>query len=162
MEKKLSDLNSYEGHEKELKALDAHREALSSIITKNPYFGELLERIKNSYELFIEKLIINQRKEIEAVKKEMKEMMDEEIRKLKEELNDEQKKSKIPKIDLSAVRSDEEVKIKEVEQNKKKAVIPSLKIKNIGPIQGYQDEFMAKESEFSPSWREKLAKEKRF
>jgi len=145
LEKRLVDANLAEGYEKQIKLLNAHKEALSSIIPVDSYFGNLLDRIKNSYESFIEVLIKKQEEEISTVKAELMNAMDVRIKDLS-------KNTKIPP------HTKEIEKVKESPQKK----VPLMNLKGLSEIKDYHDEFMEMEGEFSPSWRDKLAKEKRY
>lgn len=92
-------------------------------------------------------------------------------------------RARVPPLDLTRLQAEEEAAVavaaaagpeeEEKEEmsfhgptppTKKEGMkIPALDFGKMAPgAVGYQDEFMAKEEEFSPSWREKLAKEKRF
>ena len=166
-------LSNEDEEEKELKTLNVHKEALSSVIMIDPYFGDLLKRIKNSYDLFIEGIISNHKSEIEIVKNDLTKIRSEKIAKVKVEIEKSKQKKlnvkKIPKLDLSFLRAEEDeaeyplyIEKEMQDQVQNKVPMPLLKLKNIKPTQGYQEEFMAKEKEFSPSWREKLAKEKKY
>jgi hypothetical protein len=108
LEKRLSAINASMNYEKSFKVLNAHKEAFVNVIALDSHFGGLLERIKNSYEEFIEVLIKKQEVDVRAVKKEMTELMNTEIAKLKAELQDSNRKkettpniSKVPKLDLT-------------------------------------------------------------
>ena len=117
-------------------------------------------------------MIEKQVEEINIAKTEVTNTMNDKIEELKNEFNkrDELLKKKanikpVPKLNLSVLSNEEDKQIPQKDnKNKlpKKLPIPGLKLGNIGQQKGYQEEFMEKEKEFSPSWRERLKKEKRF
>jgi len=152
LEKRLSAINSSVNYEKSFKALNAHKEAFANVIALDPYFGSLLERIKNSYEDFIEVLMKKQ-------KEEMAELMNKKVAKSKDSNTKKGTtsiKNKVPKLDLSFKSKEES------EQSQKKPKVPQLDLQKVEKHKDYHDEFMEREQEFSPSWRDQLEREKRF
>eukprot|EP00826_Nyctotherus_ovalis_P049081 TRINITY_DN5866_c0_g1_i25.p1 TRINITY_DN5866_c0_g1~~TRINITY_DN5866_c0_g1_i25.p1 ORF type:complete len:386 (+),score=105.78 TRINITY_DN5866_c0_g1_i25:147-1304(+) len=158
LDKRLSAVSDSDNYERSLKTLNAYKEAFHNIIALDPYFGGLLERIKNSYESFIEVLVKRQEEEIVAVKEEVMAAINDKIEELKTQLPKASKsKKKTPKLYLDFRDRDEGE-----ETSQKKPKVPQLDLKKLERGQGYHDEFMEREKEFSPSWREQLAEEKRF
>jgi len=224
LNKRCEGANSYEGYEKHIKLMDAHKEALENIISMEGGYSDLLEKIKNAYDNFIEETIRKHDDEIDLLKKELEKEYNQKTAKLEKELREKDKQieelrkaknispkkekiKNVPKLDLAKVQkishlmdspsnnnqqqinnndqiqdenssdalsfSNNNNKLQQeneaIEKDScknplqiKPKGIPLLDFTKMPQSQGYHDEFMAKECEFSPSWREKLAKEKRF
>jgi len=168
-----------------------HRYFFSEIIKSDPYFGGLLKMIKEGYEAKFKNMREigyklrdkleeerSKRKESEQQKlsllKELKkqtmyiESLKANLRKLKKSnydnkenlaLNNSEpvpckkiKKMAIPKLDLSKIHS----------QLEEPVLSGGMEISETENILDYHDEFMAMEAEFSKSWKDALAKEKRY
>lgn len=157
LDKRLLEASLSKGIEKLVKNLSAYKIAFSNIIGLNPESSNILERIKIGYEEFIKCLVQVQETEISEF----------EERKGGDVINIINKNERLdlrkPKIRLSEI-TDVKGGSSLIYSNNaiKKSKIPALNLGNVKNIKDYNEEFMDKEDEFSPSWREKLQKEKRF